>query len=117
MPAKNFAFCGLNCGMCPAYLATAAGSMEQREKVAAEWSVQFGAEIKPEDINCLGCKSEGPFFNFCEKCEIRICAKRKALPNCGHCQDYACSKLDHIFQAMPIAKDILDAINEAKKQA
>ena len=48
--------------MCPAYLATAADSMEQKEKVAKDWSQQFGATIVAKDINCMGCKSEGPYF-------------------------------------------------------
>jgi hypothetical protein len=87
--------------------------MEQKEKVAKDWSQQFGATIVAQDINCMGCKSEGPYFNHCNICEIRSCASEKSIPNCGHCGDYACSKLDHIFKAIPVARDCLDAVQEA----
>jgi hypothetical protein len=113
MPAKNVAYCGLNCGMCPAYIATVKDSNEERAKVAELWTKEFGASFKAEDINCMGCKSEGPLFSHCSNCEIRSCASGKNMPNCGHCSDYACSKLDHIFKSMPVARDCLDAVQEA----
>jgi hypothetical protein len=85
MPAKNVTYCGLNCGMCPAYIATVKDSNEERIKVAELWTKEFGTAIKAEDINCMGCKSEGPHFSHCSNCEIRSCASGKSIPNYGHC--------------------------------
>lgn len=113
MPTKNVAYCGLNCSLCPACMATIADSIEQKEKVAEEWTKNFGQPFKAKDINCMGCKSDGPYFSHCSNCEIRSCATAKAIPNCGNCTDYPCGKLDHIFKSMPVAQDCLDAVNEA----
>jgi len=113
MPAKNIAACGICCSMCPAYLATIADSDEQRRKVAEKWTVEFKTEVKPESVNCLGCNSEGPLFSHCSQCEIRKCAEEKNVPNCAHCNEFACSRLDNIFAAVPGAKDTLDAVHQA----
>lgn len=113
MPAKFIAKCGLNCRECLAYKATIADSDELRKKTAEEWTVQFGAKIDYKDINCLGCKSDGPIFNHCKVCEIRSCSSEKNIPNCGHCKEYPCSKLNHIINHVPAAKDILDTVQEA----
>ena len=75
----------------------------------------IGATIDAKDVNCMGCKSEGLYFNHCNACEIRACATEKSIPNCGHCSDYACAKLTYIFKAVPAARDSLDAVKEARQ--
>lgn len=74
------AFCGLNCHECGAFLATKENDDKKRAKVAQEWSKLFKIEIKPEDINCDGCLSDGGrLFNYCKVCEIRKCGKEKGV--------------------------------------
>jgi hypothetical protein len=74
------AFCGLGCHECGAFLATQENDSQKREKVAQGWSSLFKVEIKPEDINCDGCQSDGGrLFNYCKVCEIRKCGQGKGV--------------------------------------
>ena len=59
---KMIAFCGTVCTECPAFLATKQDDDNERGKIAESWSKQYNADIKPEDINCEGCLSEGRKF-------------------------------------------------------
>ena len=52
---KIIGVCGLTCTECPAYQATLKDDDKERKRVAEMWSKEYGAEIKPEDINCDGC--------------------------------------------------------------
>ena len=109
---EMIAFCGLGCHECEAFLATQENDDQRRATVAQEWSRLFKVEIKPEDINCDGCLSNGErIFNYCKVCEIRKCGNGKSLKNCGYCGEYPCHKLDFIFSKAPDAKNRLDKIN------
>ena len=89
------AVCGLDCSRCGAFLATKENDDQKRTEVAQEWAKRFKVDIKPEDINCKGCLSDGGrVFNYCKVCEIRRCGKEKGLKNCGYCSEYPCRKLD-----------------------
>lgn len=108
---KMIAFCGITCQECGAFLATRDNNDEKRAEVAQLWSKEFKSDIKPEDINCDGCLSEGGnLFNYSKTCEIRKCAKEKGLVNCAHCSDYVCEKLVKFFEMVPDAKTSLDEI-------
>lgn len=105
------AYCGLICTDCPAFIATQQNDDNKRLKTAKAWSKEFGAEIKPEDINCDGClTNNGRLFKHCKVCEIRQCGQEKNIDNCGHCSDFACDKLDFVFNAVPSAKKVLQDI-------
>ena len=109
---EMIAFCGLNCHKCGAFLATKENDDRKRATVAQEWSRLFKVEIKPEDINCDGCLSNGErIFNYCKVCEIRKCGEGKGLKNCGYCSEYPCHKLDFILSNAPDTKNRLDKIN------
>ena len=108
---KMIAVCGLDCNECGAFLATKENDDKKRAKVAQEWSKLFKVEIKPEDINCDGCQSDGGrLFNYCNVCEIRKCGKQKAVLNCAYCGDYVCEKLEGFFKMVPDARKHLDGI-------
>ena len=112
---KMISYCGLVCSDCGAYLATKNNDNTLRKKQAEEWSKQFGAPFKPEDINCYGCTSDGKMtFNYCQVCEIRNCGKAKKVKNCAYCPDYTCEKLDKFFAQAPLAKANLEAIRKCK---
>ena len=104
-------YCGLDCDQCEAFIATRNNDDALRVKVAAEWAKQYGAPIKPEHINCTGCKSAGVKTYYCEQlCEIRKCATRKSLGTCAECPDYACALLKPVLEAVPHARRTHDAL-------
>lgn len=108
---EMIAFCGLDCHECGAFIATRDDDDEKRRKVAIFWSKEFGADIKPQDINCDGCMTEnGILFSHCEVCEIRRCGKEKAIKNCAYCNDYICDKLEGFYKMAPDAEKRLDEI-------
>ena len=103
--------CGLLCNECVAFIATKNDDDEKRAEVAEQWSKGYNVDIQPEDINCNGCLSDTePLFRHCQVCEIRKCGKAKAIENCAHCNEYACEKLEKIFQLVPDAKKRLGQV-------
>lgn len=97
------ACCGLDCCKCDAYLATQENSDGRRASTAQKWSELFKTQIKPEQINCDGCKSTGRKFHHCKECEIRQCCLKKNMENCATCQDYPCDILSQFINWAPEA--------------
>jgi hypothetical protein len=113
---KKISFCGLDCAACPAYIARHADDPELRQKTAATWSQIYGADIKPEDIFCDGCTSEGTLlFGHCRVCKIRECGRARKLESCAHCPEYACGRLNEFFEMVPEAREVLDDIRKTLK--
>ncbi len=105
------AFCGLICSDCGAFIATRNNDDEKKAEVAKLWSGQYHVDLKPSDINCDGCTSDGDrLIGHCHVCEIRKCGKQKGVQNCAYCDDYKCEKLDGFFKMVPDAKKHLDEI-------
>ncbi|MFA5138113.1 MAG: DUF3795 domain-containing protein [Elusimicrobiota bacterium] len=103
------AYCGLDCAACDAFLATQADDNTRREETARKWSEKYGADIKPSDIECTGCKDqEGPWFKHCSECKVRSCANERGLDNCGRCESYPCPNLQPIINAVPEARAFLE---------
>ena len=103
--------CGLDCSKCQAYLATQLNDDDKRAKIAKEWTEQYNADIKPEHINCDGCREVGLKFFYCsDMCEIRACCVEKNLANCADCNMYACERLKKFFEVVPEAKITLDKL-------
>ena len=112
---KMIAYCGIVCTECPAFEATQKDDDAKRKKVAEAWSKQYKMPIKPEDINCDGCKSQGKrIINHCYVCEIRKCGKQKQVENCAYCEEYACEKLTKFFAMAPHAKTSLEKIRKSR---
>lgn len=105
------ACCGLECTTCDAYKATLTNDDALRVKVAAEWSTAFKADIKPEQIQCTGCKSTGVHFQYCESmCEIRKCAGKRGYDTCATCPDYACATLTPVLDMACQARENLERL-------
>lgn len=105
---KQFiAYCGLDCEVCEARLATVRNDNELRRKVAAEWSKMNKVEITPEMINCEGCRLDGVKTPYCDSlCPIRQCALSKGVETCGSCgETESCQRV----------KMILDSNAEARR--
>jgi hypothetical protein len=84
-PPRNLgmvAFCCLDCSKCDAYRATIRNDDALRAEVAARW------KMKPEQIECRGCKSAKALFN----CTLKQCAAKRGLPTCAHCPDFQTCK-------------------------
>jgi hypothetical protein len=105
MAKKYIALCGLDCSTCPAYIATKTKDNDLREKTAREWNERYNEDgrdpIKPEDINCEGCISNGVVYLHCKECAVRKCGLSRGLKNCKQCKNYRCEQLkdlqDHLF--------------------
>ncbi|MDM7991819.1 MAG: DUF3795 domain-containing protein [Candidatus Fermentibacter sp.] len=84
-----------------------------REKAVREWAKLNNAPIRPEHINCTGCKSLGARTYYCDQlCETRKCALDKSVGTCADCSDYPCSVLDKTLQMAPQAKATLDELKK-----
>jgi hypothetical protein len=106
--------CGLECTGCEAYIATQDDDDALREKVAKEWSAMYKADIKPEQIHCTGCQSDGALFFYCEhKCEIRKCAKGRGYETCAPCPDFGCDHLKMVHEMAPAARETLERLRDA----
>jgi hypothetical protein len=111
---KIIAYCGITCSECPAYQATRDNDQAKREKIAADWSKQFGHDIKPADINCFGCLDPKTMFGYCQMCEIRKCARGRGVVNCAHCADYSCAILTKFHAQAVSAKTALEEIRKQR---
>ena len=108
---KMIAYCGLDCSKCEGYLATQADDNAKRTAVAEQWSAQYSADIKPEHINCDGCRSQGRNFFYClQICEIRKCCIERQVTHCAACNAYGCDKLEKFFQLAPEARIALNKL-------
>lgn len=111
--AKLIAYCGLDCVQCPAYIATQKNDKEGLAKTAAQWSKQFKATVKPEEVICDGCASpSNRKASYCAICEIRTCCVGKGKENCALCEEYICEKLGKLLKDWPGAKENLEKIKK-----
>jgi len=108
---KMTANCGLVCSDCPTFLATQNNDDNARKKTAALYSEKFGFKLKPGEMNCDGCISEGGrLLAYCQSCEIRKCCHKKALDNCAVCVEQPCEKLKKFHKFSPSAKVCFEAL-------
>lgn len=93
--SSGLGFCGDNCKVCPRYVATQSGDVEQLKKVATLWyRVGYRDKIvQPEELICHGCS----LTNLCAYDDIRECAVEKGVENCGKCENYPCEKVLRAF--------------------
>jgi len=106
----DIAYCGLDCGACPAFHATERLTVEERQAVADKWNVDFGGNHTVADIDCVGCAHEGKHAPYCDTmCDVRGCAVARAVETCAECTEYGCDKLSAFVAHVPEAKANLEA--------
>jgi hypothetical protein len=119
MSEGTLAYCGINCEKCPVFIATSKDDDALRQKTAREWSnlyaeilESFGIHsLKPEDMNCYGCRSNRGLFIGCAGCQIRKCSQDKGFITCASCDEYeSCNMLNafYSFTVHQSAKENLD---------
>ena len=104
------AYCGLDCFKCDAYLATQADNGRIRKETAEKWSKMYHFNIKAEQINCDGCKSDGKKFSHCSVCDIRQCCITNRVENCAECEHYICDTLANFIKLAPVAGVALEKL-------
>ncbi len=104
------AYCGLKCSICDAYLATWEDNDDKRKKIAQTWSKMYNHDIKPEQVNCNGCKSDGIKFFHCDMCEIRECCISNSVDHCAACEHYICDILSKFIKLAPEAGMALEKL-------
>jgi hypothetical protein len=106
------ACCGLDCSKCEGYIATQENDDNKRAEVAKKWSAMHGGDIKSEDINCNGCRSDGLKFSYCDTCDIRKCCMEKGVQNCAGCDMYVCERMENFFKMAPDARSALERLRK-----
>lgn len=112
---QKIALCGLDCSVCPAFIAYKTNNQNLRISTAKKWAEEYHTPgIKPEEINCTGCLStKKPIYKHCLECGVRLCGLTKKVTNCGECSAYkTCPKISSLHQYIPVAKVVCDQINK-----
>ena len=106
MAEKMIAYCGLDCAKCDAYIATQTEDKALLEKTAKLWSEWNKVEIRPEDVYCDGCRSNGRKSAYF--CQVKRCAESKSLIHCGYCLEMEeCAKIRPFLESNAEIKDNL----------
>jgi hypothetical protein len=95
------ACCGLDCDVCEANLATKANDNALRAATAEKWSKMYNHPMKPEDINCTGCRVQGAKIGHCLVCAVRKCCMERGHRHCGVCDQYPCKTIEDFLGMMP----------------
>ncbi len=116
--AESLGICGLNCEECPALVATREDDDGKRAETAAEWSKMYEVELKPEQINCSGCTTDGDVkFAHCSTCGVRLCGVKRGVTTCAECSDYVCDTLEEFLKMAPMLRDGLEARRKGKERS
>ena len=92
---KKLAYCGDRCDLCPRFRATQSDSPEDW-KQARDIIAKVGwasPSCRPGGMGCGGCED---ILN----CEygVKECCIERAIPNCGHCPEYPCARIEKVFR-------------------
>ena len=84
--------CGHECEDCKVFIATRNNDIKALKLFAEQLTAQTGKDVRPEDLACEGCLSEGRRLGFCAVCQIRSCALSKGYASCAECEELPCQK-------------------------
>ena len=95
MSEQMLSYCGIDCSVCPAYIATQAMDIEKLTTLAGQW---FDGAVDYAIVLCDGCKGQNRIMKWCSECPTRACAVEHHVENCAYCGDYGCQKLLKVFE-------------------
>ena len=105
------AFCGLDCGKCPMYIATKNDDPQARADASRMLEETYGLKFKPEEINCDGCQTRGGrLLAYCNDCKVRACGIANGVTDCTRCADQPCPHLAEFHAFSPKAKAAYEAL-------
>lgn len=104
---KLAAVCGLFCPACSLYI----GTTEEPDRLQA-LAERFG--LPPEELECLGCRSEKRSFYCRGRCKMASCAAEKAISFCSECDEYPCEELKVFQSQAPHRLELWDSLDAAK---
>ncbi|MBL8967127.1 MAG: DUF3795 domain-containing protein [Spirochaetaceae bacterium] len=111
----KLAVCGLDCALCPAFVATKANDLAALTALAEQWGRQFNISATPEQIRCHGCDArDGVQIGHCAECAMRLCALGRGFTTCAECGEFGCDKTAGFFKDVPEAKARLEALRQAR---
>jgi len=67
MSDQMLSYCGIDCSVCPAYIATQANDIEKLTSLAGEW---FEGSTDYSIVVCDGCKGDR-LMQWCSECPTR----------------------------------------------
>jgi len=89
---KAICYCGHDCSRCLTYLATVNDNEDLRKQSQKFYKTEFGIDIPPKDIHCLGGRSEDIFY-LCKECPLIKCCKEHSIEICCDCPKYPCKDI------------------------
>jgi len=115
-PKEAISYCGINCYLCPVFLATVMADQKQKERLAKAYS-NDNMTFSSEDICCDGCGTRRSSYNkMCAACQIKECAisKLSDLKNetCADCSHYPCTL--HDTYTSKDGRELLDCLASKK---
>lgn len=99
MATQMIAYCGINCGKCPAYSFPRLG---EKLHMKGPFQSMLKSRMKPKPegyVICDGCTAVGArCVTHCTTCPVRLCAKEAGVENCARCDKFACEHLQDIWK-------------------
>jgi hypothetical protein len=89
--SHQIAACGLNCTACDILRATS--NAELAHRIAGLFKEHEAAEIRPDDVRCLGCKGDRAQHWSANCWILKCCVDKKGLQFCYECQGFPCDRL------------------------
>ena len=103
---KLAAVCGLYCGACSWFIATAEDP-ERLRRLAAQ------QHLSEEESKCYGCRSEKR-LPYCARCKMSSCAAERKIDFCSECEEYPCDELKEFQSAMPHRMELWSNLERIK---
>jgi hypothetical protein len=110
MMSEIIAPCGIDCGICPVFIATRNDDAVARQRLAEQFFSQHDKDIDPETIVCDGCPGQGRTLGFCSVCQIRACAYGKGYATCAECDAFPCETGQFIWQKNSASLETLNRL-------
>ena len=110
--ARIIGYCGVDCTVCEAYIATQDGDEAEKERIAARWRQKYhNPKIDAAYVTCDGCLTHSAYLGgYCLDCPIRRCGHARGVFNCACCPEYPCDTLVRFFKLVPTAQATLEQI-------